>query len=158
MSFEDVLKRSTINPARVINRMEGMGTLAVGSPADIALLELAKGQFQLVDSQRNGRTAKEKLVSRLTICRGKRLIASELVEKPEEPLANTRGSESRPRVSKQLLSRDREGAVARSSFSNKLLERAEPHCTTPGPLPASLSLLMFGRSAKARLAMNQGLQ
>jgi dihydroorotase len=75
MSFEDVLKRSTINPARVINRMEGMGTLAVGSPADIALLELAKGQFQLVDSQRNGRTAKEKLVSRLTICRGKRLIA-----------------------------------------------------------------------------------
>src|ERR1051326_2123673 len=57
MSFEDVLKRSTINPARVINRMEGMGTLAVGSPADIALLELAKGQFQLVDSQRNGRTA-----------------------------------------------------------------------------------------------------
>jgi hypothetical protein len=41
----------------------------------------------------------------------------ELVEKPEEPLADARGSESRPRVSKQLLSRDREGAVARSSSS-----------------------------------------
>ena len=40
MSFEDVLRRSTVNPARVINRVEGLGTLAVGSPADIALLEI----------------------------------------------------------------------------------------------------------------------
>jgi len=75
MSFEDVLRRSTVNPARVINRVEGLGTLAVGSPADVALLEIAKGQFQLVDSQRNRVTAKEKLISRLTICRGKRLMA-----------------------------------------------------------------------------------
>ena len=73
MSFDDVLKRSTINPARIIHRVDGMGTLAVGAPADIALLESAKGQFQLVDSQRNRRATKEKLVSRLTICRGKRL-------------------------------------------------------------------------------------
>jgi len=73
MTFDDVLKRSTINPARIIHRVDGMGTLAVGAPADIALLESAKGQFQLVDSQRNRRTTKEKLVSRLTICRGKRL-------------------------------------------------------------------------------------
>jgi dihydroorotase len=73
MTFDDVLKRSTVNPARIINRVEGMGTLAVGAPADIALLETAKGQFQLVDSQRNRHTTKEKLVSRLTICRGKRL-------------------------------------------------------------------------------------
>jgi dihydroorotase len=73
MTIDDVLKRSTVNPARIINRVEGMGTLAVGAPADIALLETAKGQFQLVDSQRNRRTIKEKLLSRLTICRGKRL-------------------------------------------------------------------------------------
>src|ERR1041385_6721111 len=51
-------------------------------------------------------------------CLGTALVLNlELVEKPEEPLADARGSESRPRVSKQLLSRDREGAVARSSFS-----------------------------------------
>jgi dihydroorotase len=73
MTFDDVLKRSTVNPARIINRVEGMVTLAVGAPADIALLETAKGQFQLVDSQRNRHTTKEKLLSRLTICRGKRL-------------------------------------------------------------------------------------
>jgi dihydroorotase len=75
MTFDDVLKRSTINPARIIHRVEGMGTLAVGAPADIALLESVKGQFQLIDSQRNRRGTKEKLVSRLTICRGKRLSA-----------------------------------------------------------------------------------
>lgn len=75
MNFSDVLKRSTVNPARIINRIEGLGTLAVGSPADIALLEMVDGQFQLVDSQRNRLTIGKKLISRLTICRGKRLIA-----------------------------------------------------------------------------------
>jgi dihydroorotase len=75
MKLDDVLKRSTANPARVVNRVEGLGTLAAGGPADVAVLEMAKGQFQFVDSQRNRRTAEEKLISRLTICRGKRLIS-----------------------------------------------------------------------------------
>jgi len=75
MTIEDVLKRSTANPARVVNRVDGLGTLTVGGPADIAVLEIVKGQFQLVDAQRNIRTAAEKLISRLTICRGKRLVA-----------------------------------------------------------------------------------
>jgi dihydroorotase len=75
MKLEDVIKRSAINPARVVNRLEGMGTLAVGGPADIAVLEMVKGRFQLSDSQRNLRTAEEKLIGRLTICRGKRVVA-----------------------------------------------------------------------------------
>jgi dihydroorotase len=73
MSFEDVLLRSTANPARVVNRLPGMGTLAVDAPADIALLEIESGEFKLVDSQRNVETAKQRITSRLTICRGKRL-------------------------------------------------------------------------------------
>ncbi|MGH9718964.1 MAG: amidohydrolase/deacetylase family metallohydrolase [Bryobacteraceae bacterium] len=75
MNFNDALKRSTINPARVVNRVEGLGTLAVGGPADIALLEIISGQFQLVDAQRNRRATGKKLISRLTICRGKRMLA-----------------------------------------------------------------------------------
>ncbi|MEX2263310.1 MAG: amidohydrolase/deacetylase family metallohydrolase [Bryobacteraceae bacterium] len=79
MSFDDVLLRSTYNAAGVVNggmeRLPGLGTLAVGAPADIALLALEDGQFQLVDSQRNAVTAKQRIASRLTICRGKRLIA-----------------------------------------------------------------------------------
>jgi dihydroorotase len=75
MSFEEVLRRSTWIPARVINRVEGMGTLAVGAPADVALLELEEGEFRLVDSQRNAITARQRIVSRLTICRGRRVRA-----------------------------------------------------------------------------------
>lgn len=73
MSFEEVLRRSTWIPARVINRVEGMGTLAPGAPADIALLELEEGEFRLVDSQRNAVTARQRIVSRMTIVRGRRL-------------------------------------------------------------------------------------
>ncbi len=75
LSLEDVLVRATANPARVINRIPGLGTLEVGAPADLALLAIEEGQFQLVDSQRNAVTAQKRVVSRLTICRGKRLVA-----------------------------------------------------------------------------------
>jgi hypothetical protein len=36
---------------------------------------MEQGQFKLVDSQRNAVTIEKRLVSRLTICRGKRLVA-----------------------------------------------------------------------------------
>jgi len=73
MNFEEVLLRSTANPARIIDRIPGLGTLAVGAPADIAVLEVENGEFRLVDSQRNAVTAKQRIVSRLTICRGRRM-------------------------------------------------------------------------------------
>jgi dihydroorotase len=75
MSFEEVLLRVTANPARIINRVPGMGTLAIGAPADIALLAIEDGKFQLVDSQRNTVSAPKRIVSRLTICRGRRVTA-----------------------------------------------------------------------------------
>jgi dihydroorotase len=75
MSFEEVLLRVTANPARIINRVPGMGTLEIGAPADIALLAIEDGKFQLVDSQRNMVSASKRIVSRLTICRGRRVTA-----------------------------------------------------------------------------------
>jgi dihydroorotase len=75
MSFEDALLRSTANPAKVVNRLPGMGTLAVGGPADVALFEMREGSFQLTDAQRNPVTVQRRPFSRLTICRGKRLLA-----------------------------------------------------------------------------------
>jgi dihydroorotase len=73
MSFDDVLSRTTIAPARIVNRVDGLGTLAVGSPADVALLKIEDGEFPLTDSQKNTVTAKQRVVSQLTICRGKRV-------------------------------------------------------------------------------------
>ncbi|MCC6857106.1 MAG: amidohydrolase/deacetylase family metallohydrolase [Bryobacterales bacterium] len=75
MSFDDVLLRSTYNPAKIIGRVQGLGTLEVGAPADIALLALEEGQFRLVDCQRNAVMVRQRIASRLTICRGKRLTA-----------------------------------------------------------------------------------
>jgi dihydroorotase len=73
MSFDDVLSRTTVAPARIVNRVDGLGTLAVGSPADIALLKIEDGEFPLTDSQKNTVTAKQRVASQLTICRGKRV-------------------------------------------------------------------------------------
>jgi dihydroorotase len=75
MSLDDILVRSTINPAKIVNRLPGMGALAVGGPADIALLEIEDGNFQLIDSQRNTVNVTKRIASRLTICRGRRLVA-----------------------------------------------------------------------------------
>jgi dihydroorotase len=73
MSFDDVLKRTTDAPARIVNRSKGLGTITVGGPADIALLAILEGAFPLTDSQKNTVEAKQRVVSKLTICRGKRV-------------------------------------------------------------------------------------
>jgi dihydroorotase len=75
MPFDDVLRRSTVAPARIIGRLPGMGTLVPGAPADLALLSLEDGEFRLVDSLRQEETAKRRISCRLTICRGRRLLA-----------------------------------------------------------------------------------
>ena len=54
-------------------RAEGIGTLRPGSPADVALLAIEDGQFRLVDSQRNAITARQRIVCRQTIARGRPL-------------------------------------------------------------------------------------
>ena len=49
MPLQEVVRRSTVEPARVIRRPE-LGTLSVGAEADIAVLELLRGSFGFVDS------------------------------------------------------------------------------------------------------------
>ena len=73
MSLEDVLVRSTSNPAKVVDRLPGMGTLAVDGPADIAVIAVEEGSHPLVDSQRNAVTATKRIAARHTICRGRRM-------------------------------------------------------------------------------------
>jgi hypothetical protein len=73
MSVDDILVRVTAAPAKIINRLEGMGQIKVGGPADLALLELEEGQFGLIDSQRNTVTANKRFISRATIVKGRRM-------------------------------------------------------------------------------------
>lgn len=57
-SLEEVVAMATINPARVINRVKGLGTLAVGAPGDVTLLDVVEGPVEFVDTRNNKRTGK----------------------------------------------------------------------------------------------------
>jgi dihydroorotase len=70
MPLEEVIYRSTVTPAREIRRPE-LGTLSAGGVADIAVLELMKGKFGLVDSGHARLDATQKLRCMLTVRAGK---------------------------------------------------------------------------------------
>jgi len=71
MSLEDVVAKATVDPARVIGRVPGLGTLQVGAPADLAIMELVDGAVELVDTRNNKRHGAKKLVPVLTIRGGR---------------------------------------------------------------------------------------
>lgn len=70
MTLEDIVLRSTWNPARVIRR-EQLGHLSIGAIADIAVLGLEKGKFAFVDSFGARMEGTQKLLGELTIASGK---------------------------------------------------------------------------------------
>jgi dihydroorotase len=64
--LDDVIAMSTWHPAREIRHTE-LGNLAVGAPADIAVLNLEKGSFGFIDSFGTRLRGAEKLNCELTI-------------------------------------------------------------------------------------------
>ena len=70
MPLDDVVARSTWNPAREIKHEE-VGHLSVGAPADIAVLRLEHGSFGFVDVHGARMRGSQKLVCELTIREGK---------------------------------------------------------------------------------------
>jgi dihydroorotase len=70
VSLEDVIRRSTVNPAKEIHRPE-LGTLSVGKDADIAVLEEQHGQFGYIDCGVARMDGNVKLVARMTVRAGK---------------------------------------------------------------------------------------
>jgi dihydroorotase len=69
MSLEEVVRRSTANPAREIHHEE-LGQLSVGSEADIAVLSVEKGKFGFVDTLGAKLTGDQKLVCQMTVRNG----------------------------------------------------------------------------------------
>lgn len=70
MSLDDVILRSTWNPAKEI-RHEELGNLSVGSVADVAVLRVEKGKFGFVDMDGARMDGTQKLNAELTIKDGK---------------------------------------------------------------------------------------
>lgn len=70
MTIQDAIKRTTVNPANVINRKE-LGNLSVGSEADVAIFSIEKGEFGYLDIRNVVYKGNQKLVPEVTIRAGK---------------------------------------------------------------------------------------
>ncbi len=70
MSIQDVILRTTWNPANVIKRKE-LGNLSVGTEADIAVFNIRKGDFGFMDVRKTKLKGTQKLETELTIRAGK---------------------------------------------------------------------------------------
>jgi dihydroorotase len=70
LSLQDVILRSTWNPAKVIQRPD-LGHLSVGSEADVAVFNVRKGNFGYIDVKRTRIKGTEKLEAELTLRAGK---------------------------------------------------------------------------------------
>jgi dihydroorotase len=57
-SIDEVVTMATANPARAINRLPKLGTLQVGAPGDVTMLEVVEGPVEFVDTRNNKRTGK----------------------------------------------------------------------------------------------------
>jgi dihydroorotase len=82
LSLEDVIARSTWNPARAIHR-EDLGHLSVGAPADVTVLSLQTGRFGFVDSFGGRLKADKKLVCELTLRDGRILYDLNGLARPD---------------------------------------------------------------------------
>jgi dihydroorotase len=56
--LSDVVSMTTAAPARIIARMPRHGTLQIGAPADLSLLEVVEGPVEFVDTMNNKRQGK----------------------------------------------------------------------------------------------------
>jgi dihydroorotase len=69
-TLEQVVAMTTVNPAKVINRMPKHGTLQVGAPGDVAIMELVEGEVSFVDTRNNTRTGRAYLKPVQTVTAG----------------------------------------------------------------------------------------
>lgn len=70
LPIEKVIERSTTAPAKILRRDDELGTLRVGTRADIAVLERREGRFQFTDSYGSHRVGRELLSAAVTVRRG----------------------------------------------------------------------------------------
>ena len=70
MPLEDVIAKSTWNPAQQIRRTE-LGHLSVGAPADLAILSIQRGKFGFTDVDNTRKEGDRKLQGEVTIRDGR---------------------------------------------------------------------------------------
>jgi dihydroorotase len=72
MPLDQVIARATVNASRMFDAFSDRGTLNVGAPADVAVLELREGTFEFLDNYEGKRTGRQRLFPIATVVGGKR--------------------------------------------------------------------------------------
>ena len=73
MTLDQVVARASLNPSRIFPLFHDRGTLNVGAPADVAVLEVREGTFEFVDNYGNTRTGRQRLFPSETVLGGRRV-------------------------------------------------------------------------------------
>jgi dihydroorotase len=73
MPLSQIIACATVNAARVFPSFDDRGTLNVGAPADVAILELREGSFEFVDNYKGTRTGRQRLFPAGTVLAGKQV-------------------------------------------------------------------------------------
>lgn len=71
MPLEEIVRRATATPARILGYAGTVGTLEPGANADIAVFEVRDGNFELKDTEGSVVTAKRRLLAQTTIKDGR---------------------------------------------------------------------------------------
>jgi dihydroorotase len=69
-SLEQVVTMATIAPAKIINRAPKIGTLQIGAPGDVAIMDVVEGPVTFVDTRNNKRDGKVLLKPVQTVING----------------------------------------------------------------------------------------
>jgi dihydroorotase len=69
-SLEQVVAMATSAPAKIINRAPKIGTLQIGAPGDVAIMELVEGPVTFLDTRNNKRDGKALLKPVQTVING----------------------------------------------------------------------------------------
>jgi len=73
MTVSEAVARATLNPSRIFPLFTDRGTLNVGAPADVAILELREGTFEFLDNYKNTITGRQRLFPSGTVLGGRRI-------------------------------------------------------------------------------------
>ena len=71
MPLSQVIACATVNASRVFPAFDDRGTLNVGAPADVAVLELRQGMFEFLDNYNNKRNGNQRLFPVAAVMGGK---------------------------------------------------------------------------------------
>jgi dihydroorotase len=73
MPLNQIIAAATVNAARCFPAFDDRGTLNVGAPADVAIMELREGTFEFLDNYKGTRTGRQRLFPSEVVLGGKRV-------------------------------------------------------------------------------------